>query len=133
MAPPVKRSRDENAQPLKRASNSSSPVSLSPTDRLASMTRERIDALERDKRRLAAEVARLQPYVEQNARLEEALSNAETNGGVATALIAIGGFLVSYATFTGRSAEFWANLAAGCLLSGIIILLSQSIRRWRRG
>jgi prefoldin subunit 5 len=97
------------------------------------MSREWIDALETEKSELKAEIASLRRLEPEKARLEEALSNAETNSIVATALIAIGGFLVSYATFTGKSAEFWANIAAGCLLSGIVILLAQSIRRWRRG
>jgi hypothetical protein len=51
---------------------------------------------------------------------------------IATILIGIGGFLVSYATFTGKPAETWANVAAGCLLSGIVLLFGQSLRRWRR-
>ena len=59
------------------------------------------------------------------------MSNAETNNVIATTLIGFGGFLVSYATFTGKAAEIWANVAAGCLLSGIAILLAQSIRRWQ--
>ena len=132
MSPSGSRGPDEEAKPLKRASNSSDPISLSPTDRLAAMTRERIDALEGEKRELKGEVARLSELAPENARLEEALSNAEFNGVLATSLIGIGGFLVSYATFTGKAAETWANVAAGCLLSGIALLLGQSVRRWRR-
>jgi hypothetical protein len=132
MSPSGSRGRDDEAKPLKRAPNSSNPVSLSPTDRLAAMTRERIDALERDKQELKAEVVRLVPCVAENSRLEEALSNAEFNGVFATILIGAGGFLVSYATFTGKAATTWANLAAGCLLTGIALLLGQSVRRWRR-
>jgi hypothetical protein len=132
MPPSGSRSRDEETKPLKRAPKSSSPISVSPTDRLAAMTRERIDALERDKQELKAEVARLLPYVAEKARLEEALGTAELLDVIATILIGIGGFLVSYATFTGKTAETWANVAAGCLLSGIVLLFGQSLRRWRR-
>jgi hypothetical protein len=112
------RGRDDEAKPLKRAPKSSNPISLNPTDRLAAMTRERIDALERDKQELKAEVARLVPCVAENTRLEEALSNAEFNGVFATIAIGVGGFLVSYATFTRKAATAWANVAAGCLLDG---------------
>ena len=66
------------------------------------MTRERIDALEVEKAELKGEIARLLKLEPENARLQEALSNAEANNVVATILIVAGGFLVSYATFTGR-------------------------------
>ena len=88
------------------------------------MTRERIDALEKDKRRLLKENSRLQGRVDQlapeNRHLQEALGNAESNSVLATILIVgVGGFLVSYAAFTGRnSAGRWANLAAGMLACG---------------
>ncbi len=101
------------------------------------MIRERIDALEKDKARLQAEVERLSrevvELVAKSSRLEESLGNAENNSVVATSLIAIGGFLVSYATFTGQAAGAWANFSAGCLMAGIVILLLQTFRRWRRG
>jgi hypothetical protein len=90
------------------------------------MTRERVDALERDKLQLQAEVVRLRERVEQlgpdNARLEEALSSAESNNTLAMILISVGGFAVSYATFTGQAAKIWANVAAGCLIAGIGML-----------
>lgn len=121
----------------KRAKHGTKPaanVSLtpSPASRLHDMTRERIDALERDKEELKAEVARLLPYVAEKARLEEALGVAELIDVLATILIGIGGFLVSYATFTGKVAQAWANFAGGCLVSGIVMLVGQSVRRWRR-
>ncbi len=122
----------------KRAKHEARPpdnlnLNLSPSARLHDMTRERIDALEVEKRELKSEVARLLSLVAANARLEEALSNAEFNNVYATILIGGGGFLVSYATFTGKAAETWANFAAGCLLAGIGLLLGQTVRRWHRG
>ena len=126
------RSGDEPRR-LRRGAGPTPPVSLSPTGRLASMKRERIDALERDKAELKAEVARLLPIASEsareNARLEEALQNAGANGIVPTGLIGVGGFLVSYATFTGRLAPRVADAAAGCLLSGIACMLRSSVRR----
>jgi hypothetical protein len=116
----------------------STPVSVNPTAtaRLDAMTRERVDALEKDKKRLQTEVDRLRERVDQlgpeNSRLGEALSNAESNNTLATILNTIGGFSVSYATFTGKAAETWSKGAAGCLLAGIGMLLWQSARRWRR-
>lgn len=106
-----------------------SPISLSPTERLASMTRERVDSLERDKVELKAEVARLSPIASEAARLEEALRNTETNGVVPTIMIGVSGFLVSYATFTGKLAPRVADGAAGCLLTGIACMLWPSVRR----
>ena len=100
------------------------------------MTRERVEALERDKRELRDEVRRLQSRADQlgpeNARLAEALANAEANNVLATALVGVGGFLVSYAAFTGQSAKQWANVAAGCLLAGIGIMAWQTARRRHR-
>ena len=111
-------------------------LNLSPSARLDSMTQGRIDALERDKQEIKTEVIRLQLLLDQiaprNARLEEALGNAESNNVASTILIGVGGFLVSYATFTGKAAERWANVAAGCLLAGIGLMIWQSFRRWRR-
>lgn len=119
-------------RPLKRPPGTPSPVTVSPSERLQVMTQGRIDALEKDKRRLRAEVARLQSLVDRlgprNARLVEALDNAVSNNVIATILIGVGGFLVSYATFAGKSAERWANVAAGCLLAGIGLMLWQSYR-----
>lgn len=127
----------------KKGPKSATPVTLttaarpSATDRLDAMTRERIDALEEDKKRLQAECNELRKRVDclapQHSRLSEALANAESNNVVATILIGLGGFLVSFATFTGKSAERWASVAAGCLLAGIGLMLWQSFRRWRRG
>jgi len=99
------------------------------------MIRERIDALEKDKGQLQVEVIRLQVRVDElgpkNSQLQEALNNAESNNTLAMILIAVGGFTVSYATFTGDAAKAWANIAAGCLLAGIGMLFWQSARRWR--
>ncbi len=112
-----------------------SPVTVSPSARLDVMTRERIDSLDQDKQRLREEVERLQARVDQlspeNARLEEALRLAESNNILATILTGLGGFLVSYATFTGKAAQTWANGAAGILLAGIVMMLFQTIRRSR--
>jgi hypothetical protein len=100
------------------------------------MTRERIDALSEDKKRLQAEVDRLQARVDhlgpENARLQEALGVAESNNGFATILIGGGGFLVSYATFAGKAATTWANVAAGSLLAGIAMMVWQYVGRWKR-
>src|SRR4051812_2152506 len=100
-----------------------------PTDRLDAMTIDRIKALESDRDLLRASVDRLQARVDEltpeNARLHEALANAESNGTLATILIAGGGGIVSYATFTGQVAPSLANLGAGCLLSGMAIMLFQ--------
>ena len=105
----------------------------SPSERLHALTREFIDALEADKAKLAAEVQRLQAKVDElgpeNARLRESLSNAESNNTFTTILIVVGGFAVSYATFTGNSAQMWANAALGCLLAGVALLVWQT---WRR-
>lgn len=120
------------------------PVSITPTDCWAEMNRERIDALEWDKHffreealRLQREVDRLGPEVarleESLTRLRDALENAEANNVYATVLIGVGGFLVSYATFTEKLAEVWANLSAGLLLAGVGLLIWQFARRWRRG
>jgi hypothetical protein len=72
----------------------------SPTVRLDAMTRERIDSLEADKRRLherveqlQAEVVRLAP---ENARLIEALRGAEANNIVSTILIGVGGGILLF-------------------------------------
>ncbi len=96
------------------------------------MTRERIDVLEAEKAELKREIARLLKLEPEKARLEEALSNAESNNVLATILIGIGGFLVSYATFTGKASQSWANFAGGCLVSGVVILVGQSVGRWCR-
>jgi hypothetical protein len=121
----------------KKGPQPSSPVSISPPSaRLEAMTRERIAALEEDKRRLQAEVDQLRARVDQlgpeNSRLDEALGHAESNGVLATILVGTGGFLVSYATFTGQ-ATLWANGAAGCLIAGIVMMLWQSAYRRLRG
>ncbi len=63
---------------------------------------------------------------------EEAMGSTEANNAVATILIGVGGFLVSYATFTGNAASTWANASGGCLLGGIVLLLWQSSSRRRR-
>lgn len=68
----------------------------------------------------------------ENARLIEALGNAESNNTLATILIGGGGFLVSYAGFTGKAAATWANVSAGFLLAGIVLMFWQSFRRRRR-
>ena len=113
------------------------PRSPTPTDRLDAMTCERITALEDERNLLRIAVERLQAQVDhlgpENARLVEALANAEMNSVLATMLIAGGGGIVSYATFfTGRVAPALANLGAGCLLGGIAVMAFQTIRRWRR-
>ena len=101
------------------------------------MTDERITALEQDKRYYRKKAADLQREVDRLApelpRLRESLGNAEANNVYATILIGLGGFLVSYATFTEKLAKVWANLSAGLLLAGVGLLIWQSARRWRRG
>jgi hypothetical protein len=67
----------------------------------------------------------------ENSRLTEALNHAESGHIFAMILIGAGGFLVSYAAFTGRAAETWANVAVGGLLAGIVMMLWQSVHRWR--
>jgi hypothetical protein len=111
------------------------PLTISPAAKAESWVREHVATLEEDKRRLLAEVERLQARVDQlgpeNALLREALFHTQTIDTVATALIAVGGFGVSYATFAGQSPARWANVAAGCLLAGIVMMLWQSLRRRR--
>jgi len=101
------------------------------------MTQNLIGGLEQDKKYLQAEVVRLHAIIDrfgpENARLCEALSNAESNSVIATILVGVGGFLVSYATFTGNLAKSWADVSAGLLLAGIGLMIWQSVRRWRRG
>ena len=126
----------ERPKRVKKRAASPSLVNLSPSALLQSSMRERIEALGADKSRLEARLDQLQARVDQlgpeNARLGEALANAESNNTAATALIGVGGFLVSYATFTGHAAERWANVAAGCLLAGIGLMLWQTALRRRR-
>ena len=113
------------------------PRSPTPTDRLEAMTLARITALEAERDLHRTTVERLQARVDllgpENARLTEALANAEMNSVLATMLIGGGGGIVSYATFfTGQVAPALANLGAGCLLGGIAVMAFQTLRRWRR-
>jgi prefoldin subunit 5 len=100
------------------------------------MTRERVRALERDKNRLLSEIkqlrARLDELGPECARLRESLDNARTYNVASTTLTVVGGFLVSYATFTGKAAPALANAAAGCLLAGIFLMLVQSVLHRRK-
>ncbi len=109
-----------------------------PTDheRLDAMTRERVQSLEKDKSRHLTQIKQLVARVEQlgpeNARLHEALGNARANNAISTVLMVVGGFLVSYATFTGKAAPALANASAGCLLAGIFLMLVQSALHRRK-
>lgn len=100
------------------------------------MTKGRIDALEDDKERLQVEVYRLQARIDElgpeNSRLAEAQANAESNNVVATILIGVGGFAVSFATFTGEAASAVANASAGCLLAGITMMGWQALGSRRK-
>jgi prefoldin subunit 5 len=99
------------------------------------MTRERIDALEADKCRLQDDVTRLQGEVNhlapENARLREALANAEANDLVSTILIVVGGGVISYATFAGNVSRRVADMGAGALLGGVLLLVIANVRRRR--
>lgn len=96
----------------------------SPSVRLDAMTRERIDALENDKRRLIEAADRLQTEVNrltpEVAHLSEALRNAEANNLVSTVLIVVGGGIISYATFVDGVGRRVADIGAGILLGGVI-------------
>jgi hypothetical protein len=127
----------------KRTAGRVRPVDAAPptrpktaTDRLDAMTLDRINALENERKLLRSTVEQLQARVDllgpENARLAEALANAESNSVLATMLIGGGGGIVSYATFTGQVAPALANVGAGCLLGGIAVMVFQSIRRWQR-
>ena len=112
----------------------SPPKLVSPTARLAAMTRERIVGLEQERdwhrekvERLQAERNRLAP---ENARLREALSNAEANNLVSTVLIVVGGGIISYATFTGRIGQRLADIGCGALLAGVFLMLIRNFR-WK--
>ena len=98
------------------------------------MTRERIDSLELDKQRLQERLDELQIEVNQlapvNARLKEALDNAQTINLVSTMFIAVGGGIISYATFTGKVGPQVADVGAGLLLAGVVLLLVATVRRW---
>jgi len=76
--------------------------------------------------------ARIDELAPENARFREALSNAESNNFLSTVLIALGGSIVSYATFTGNAAPAFANAGAGCLLAGIFRMMVLLVRDWRR-
>ena len=100
------------------------------------MTRERIDALERDKAVYWDQMALLRRAVDrlgpENSRLKESLDNAEANNVYATVFISISGFLVSYASFTDKLAKSWAIFSAGMLVVGVGLLIWHSFRRWLR-
>jgi hypothetical protein len=111
------------------------PAQPSPTVRLDAMTRERIDSLEADKRRLHERIEQLQAEVDrlapENARLIEALRSVEANNIVATILIAVGGGIISYATFTGNVGPRVADVGGGALLAGAFLPFTATIRRRR--
>ncbi len=134
-------------EPLKRAKKAATPSSVTydkpirtggatASTRLEDMTKGRIEALENDKWQLQVEVKRLQGRIDEigpaNHRLAESLANAESNNLLATILIGVGGFAVSYATFMGEVAAKVADWSAGCLIAGITVMIFQSIRRWWR-
>jgi multidrug resistance efflux pump len=127
---------EKKPREARREKGKSTPVNASPSSRLDSMTRERVDALEADRQRLLAAVERLQAQVDQlspeNSRLREALGDAEWNGALSTIMMVVGGFLVSYATFTGQAAPALANASGVCLLAGILMMLWQFLGRWLR-
>lgn len=98
------------------------------------MTRERIDSLIADKRKLESDVQRLQGEVDrlapENARLKESLGSAEANNIVSTILIVLGGGVISYATFVGNVGPRVADTGAGMLLAGVLVLAFANLRRW---
>jgi hypothetical protein len=102
--------------------------------RMDALMREYISSLERARDELRTETTRLQGEVDrlgpENARLAEALGNAQANNVLATILIGLGGFTVSYATFTGEAATLWANAAAGTLVAGVTLMVFQTSRAW---
>ncbi len=99
------------------------------------MTRDRVDSLEEDKRSLAETVRYLQEQVDrlapENAYLHEALRNAEATNLVSTILIAVGGGIISYATFADVVGKRLADFGAGILGGGVLLLLIVNVRRWR--
>jgi hypothetical protein len=108
------------------------PPLPSATARLDEMTRARITSLELDKRGLIKKVDTLQTSVDslspENARLREALGNAQTNGAISTVLTTIGGGIVSYATFTGKTSMYVATGGVVALLIGACLMITSSVR-----
>jgi hypothetical protein len=86
---------------------------------------DRIDSLERDKRALDKEVDELRVLVDrlapENARLREALSNAQAYGTLASSLSLIGGGAISYATFITGKTNWVAHMGAMALVIGVIV------------
>jgi hypothetical protein len=118
--------------PIDLGSKASRPT---PTDRYDAMTRERIDALEKDKKALQDEANNLRVDLRclepENERLREALGNAQANGLVSSAFTVVGGGLISYATFAeGVSKEIAAIGGAG-LIAGVVIMAVQTVRAKR--
>ena len=98
------------------------------------MTRDRIIWLENEHRWHREKVEGLQAALDgltpENARLSEALKNAEANNFVSTILIGVGGAVISYATFTGKISQQVANVGCGVLLAGVFLMLIGNLRRW---
>ena len=129
-----------------RRPEGSSAISISrtPTERLDRMTADRIYSLESDKASLKADRSRLEgevgdlrdrlmTEVAEVARLKVLLSDANLLSTVALVLTGVGGFLVSYATFTGALAKTIADGSAGCLLAGIVLMIANSVLRRSAG
>ena len=101
------------------------------------MTREHVDALDDERRRLLDEVDRLRGELDrllpENARLKEALGNAIANNVVATILIAVGGAAISYAAFLRSAEKAVASAGAAALLAGVLILVFNTVRGGKAG
>ena len=113
------------------------PPRPTPTERLDAMTREHVDSLDQERRRLLELVERHQHTIErllpENARLIEAIGNAATNNTIATVLVAVGGGAIGYAAFVGAVDLAIASAGAGALVSGVVILVVSAIRGRRAG
>jgi hypothetical protein len=128
-------STDEGADspgPGKRANqkrDSSDRFNLTPNARLDAMTRERVMALDEDKKRLLAQVERLQDRLDQlgpeNSRIEEALRHAESSSAFAAIVVTAGGVLASFSGFEGKWAPLLAHVGIGLSVSGVALMWWQ--------
>lgn len=136
----------EKPDKLRRANQSASskaPASFNPksnrptpTEKHDAATRDLIARLEKENDRHVATIERLQDVVNQltpeNARLAAYLANAEANSFLATIFIALGGGAISYATFFVHVAHRVADLGAGLLVAGVVIMVGTRVIRWSR-
>jgi hypothetical protein len=107
-----------------------------PTFRLEAMTRERILSLENDKARFIEKCEQLQVQVQllssDNARLNEALRNEDTNNLISFILVSIGGALISYSAYYNTSAPNVAAAGLAALLAGVLVLVAAFFHKTKK-